>query len=97
MGGPHVERDVALYVRVRIMVESGTEAAAKVAWIRDRVRTFLLEMGALMKAGYRVSSHTASPAMRTSQADAKRAVIPSSRGRLRALPDPWTRLRGDNA
>lgn len=93
----HVERDVALYVRMRIMVESGTEAAAKVTSVRDQARTLLLEMGSLLKAGYRVRSESVSPVVRSSAADAKRATIPSARGRLRALPDPRTRLRGEDA
>ncbi|MDQ1217990.1 hypothetical protein [Microbacterium arborescens] len=93
----HVERDVALYVRMSILVESGTETAAKVKSVRDQARTLLIELDSLTKAGYRISSQTASPAVRSSAADAKRAAVPSSRGRLQALPDPRKRLRGDDA
>ena len=93
-----VERAVARYVRLSIVVESGDVPAAKVKSVMEQERTLLLELGSLLKAGYRITTNPQdpSPTVRSSPADARRATLPSSRGRLRALPDPRTRLRGED-
>lgn len=80
-----VERAVARYVRQSIVVESGDVPAAKVKTVTDAERTLLLELGALLKAGYRISSGQVTTGSLTA-ADQRRKQIPSSRGRLQALP-----------
>lgn len=93
-----VERAVARYVRMSVAVDAGDAPTAKVKSVIEQERILLIELGSLLKAGYRITTNpqAPSPTVRSSPADARRATLPSSRGRLRALPDPRTRLRGED-
>jgi hypothetical protein len=51
-----VERAVARYVRMSILADSGEKNAAYVKSVMEQERILLVELGALMKAGYRISS-----------------------------------------
>lgn len=52
----HVERAVARYVRMSILADSGEKNAAWVKSVIEQERILLLELGSLLKAGYRISS-----------------------------------------
>ncbi|MDD7930083.1 hypothetical protein [Microbacterium thalli] len=84
----HVERAVARYVRMSLLVESGDANAAKVKSVLDQERTLLLELGSLMKAGFRITTNpTPAATVSSTKAAAAKRQVPSSRGRLRALPN----------
>lgn len=94
-----MNRQVGMYVRTSVEAEErGATSSLRSVILRQETNLLLVE-SALLRAGYRISTNqqSTSPAVRSSAAEAKRAQIPSSRGRLRALPDPRTRLRGDDA
>ena len=52
----HVERAVARYVRMSLVADSGEVNAAYVKSVIEQERILLLELGSLLKAGYRISS-----------------------------------------
>ncbi|MEV7631998.1 hypothetical protein AB0N64_06280 [Microbacterium sp. NPDC089318] len=83
-----VERAVARYVRFAVAVEAGDAPTAKARLVSEMERTLLLELGSLLKAGYRITSveSTAVPVVGGASVEARRRSIPSSRGRLQALP-----------
>jgi len=84
-----VERAVARYVRLSIVVESGDVPAAKVKSVMEQERTLLLELGSLLKAGYRISSGGAlTPAAAPKAEAAKpRSNVVDIRGRWKGSVD----------
>ena len=83
-----VERVVARYVRLAIEVESGDVPAAKVKLVIEHERILMLELGSLLKAGFRITSNAPkSVAVSAEVPPSKRAAVPSSRGRLRLVTD----------
>ncbi|MFL1999477.1 hypothetical protein [Microbacterium sp. A1-JK] len=90
-----VERAVARYVRMSVAVDAADAPAAKVKTVLDQERTLLLELGSLLRAGYRISSQLpAQPAVGGQSVQAQRRNIPSSKSRLRPAPRPVVPLRG---
>lgn len=69
-----VERAVARYVRLAILVDVGDVPAAKVKSVLEQERLLLLELGSLLKAGYRISTGAPMP----QPAAAKAEVAPKS-------------------
>lgn len=84
-----VERAVARYVRLSIVVESGDVPAAKVKSVMEQERTLLLELGSLLKAGYRISSGGALTPTAAPKAEAAkpRSNVVDIRGRWKGSVD----------
>lgn len=82
-----VERQVAFYVRSSVEAEEVGVAATRRTLLLQQENALLLNPAALLKAGYRISTGNAAAVASAAQSGgpAKRAV-PSSRGRLRAVP-----------
>ncbi len=80
--------EVAMYVRTFCEAEEIGVTAARRTLLLQQQNALLITNTALISAGYRISVNpTPSPTVAASTPAAAKRQVPSSRGRLRALPD----------
>jgi hypothetical protein len=84
------EDQVAIYVRTFCEAETDGASAAVRALLLRQENALLLTHSAFLSAGLRITAHTGSAMVAASTPAAARRQIPSSRGRLRAVPDDAT-------
>lgn len=83
------ERQVGMYVRTSVEAEDRGATAALRSLLLRQENDLLLTHAALLRAGFRISSTAAAAPAATAGAttEAKRKVLPTARGRLRAVED----------
>ena len=85
------ERQVAMYVRTSVEAEEPGATAAIRGLLLRQENDLLLSHAALLRAGFRITTNPAAAApaatVSASTPSAAKRNVPSSRGRLRALPN----------
>lgn len=81
-------RQVAMYVRTSVEAEEPGATAALRGLLLRQENDLMLSHAALLRAGFRISTNPApAPTVASSKPAATKRQVPSSRGRLRALPN----------
>lgn len=82
-------RQVAMYVRTSVEAEEPGATAALRGLLLRQENDLMLSHAALLRAGFRISTNPAPAAstVASSKPTAAKRQVPSSRGRLRALPN----------
>lgn len=80
-------RQVAMHVRTSVEAEENGVTSSMRSLLLRQENALLLSYAALLSAGFRISVNPTAPTVAASTPAAAKRNVPSSRGRLRALPN----------